>query len=443
MGAMRRRFALAAVLAAALGGCGDEQPAADAEARFETVLQDDALLLHRPAELRRTIRTLRALGAGRVRINAEWMQIAAHRDGPRSWENLDRAVKAVIDGGLKPMVDVGFFAPRWAGGPTSPDPRAFAGFAGELARRYPQVRLWTTWNEPNHPVFLQPQWRNGVPVAAHRYRRMHELAYAEIKKASQDNRVLMGGLTSMGGDGRGGIRPLRFLREMACVDDRLQPLKQPQCEGFEPLKADGFAIHPYVHKRKPTESLPHPDDVGIADLGRLSKLLAALADRGRIERRLDVYVTEFGYETDPPDPRRGVPLAAQAVYLQAAVAESLARPDVRMHSQFLLRDLRDDRLYQTGLVQPDGRIKPAFLSFPVSFSVRRGTGYGLVRPGRGRRRVCLERPDPERDRGSRRSASRPTPTAWCAGRASARAPGGCAGTGPESGRSTRCRRRAS
>ena len=90
-----RRAALVVLLAAALTGCGDERPAADAGPRFETVVQDDALLLHRPAELPRTIRTLKALGVDRVRITASFSQIAPTEDGRRNWSNLDRAVRAV------------------------------------------------------------------------------------------------------------------------------------------------------------------------------------------------------------------------------------------------------------------------------------------------------------------------------------------------------------
>jgi hypothetical protein len=223
---------------------------------------------------------------------------------------------------------------------------------------------------------------------------MHELGYAAIKRVSAENRVLMGGLSSIGSDGRGrtsAIRPLRFLREMACVDQRLRALARPECRGFRPLRADGFAHHPYMHRQAPDQPLPHPDSVGMADLGRLSRLLAQLAERGRIVGRLPVYVTEFGYETDPPDPGRGVSLQAQPDLLQRATAEALARPDVRMHAQFLLRDLPQDELYQTGLVEPGGRPKPALLVFPVHFAVRRGVGLGVVRPGAGRRRVALER----------------------------------------------------
>ena len=154
------------------------------------------------------------------------------------------------------MIDVGFYAPRWAGGPRSPDPEELAAFAKSLAERYPQVRLWTVWNEPNHPEFLQPQWSDGVPVAAHRYRRMHELAYEEIKRASEDNRVLIGGLTSIGSPRRGprdAIRPLRFLREMACVDARLRPLERPECDGLR--AAEGRRLrHPPLH----AQAAAHP-----------------------------------------------------------------------------------------------------------------------------------------------------------------------------------------
>ena len=70
------------------------------------------------------------------------------------------------------MLDLGFFAPRWAvqrggrGGRNvwRPSVREYRLYARAMARRYNgQVRLWTTWNEPNHGVFLRPQWvRSGA-----------------------------------------------------------------------------------------------------------------------------------------------------------------------------------------------------------------------------------------------------------------------------------------
>jgi hypothetical protein len=266
-----------------------------------------------------------------------------------------------------------------------------------VARRYPQVHLWTTWNEPNHTAFLLPQWqRRGqgwAPVAPHWYRSMHEQAYAAIKRVSRKNRLLVGGLTSIGARRPGAFRtipPLRFLREMACVDSSLRPLRTPECRDFHPLQADGFAFHPYMHKLPPETHLANPDSVGVSDLGRLSSLLRRLHDLGRIRSRLPLYITEFGYETDPPDPKRGVSLATQAIWLNRAAAIVYQRRDVRMFSQFLLQDVPQDPIYQTGLRLPDNRPKPSLLGFPLPFWIYGREATGRVRPGSGRRPVTLE-----------------------------------------------------
>ena len=82
------------------------------------------------------------------------------------------------------QIDLAFWAPRWAvaqrrraarrASATRPTPTEFARFAerrrAALLRRasptraarhatLPAVRLYTTWNEPNHPSFLAPQWK--------------------------------------------------------------------------------------------------------------------------------------------------------------------------------------------------------------------------------------------------------------------------------------------
>jgi hypothetical protein len=295
--------------------------------------------------------------------------------------------------GLAVMIDVAFWAPRWAvrradGAPErmrwQPSPREFGLFARALARRYtgrvedpvtgdslPAVRLWTTWNEPNHSAFLLPQWtreRGGwVPAAPHHYRAMHERAYEAIKRVSRRNRVLIGGLTSKGGGAPGPFRsltPLRFVRELACVDERLRPLRRPVCRSFRPLRADGFSHHPYSFSYGPGTPSRNPEWVAMADLDRLSGLIERLVRRGRIDRPLPLYITEYGFETDPPDGGRGVPLARQAAWLEQAAAIAAARPDTRMFAQFLLRDIGPGSAgYQTGLRFSDGRPKPSLRAF--------------------------------------------------------------------------------
>ena len=120
------------------------------------------------------------------------------------------------------MIDLAFFAPRWAvkrSGARNgrhvwrPSVREFGRFSRAIAERYsgrfrargerlPAVRLWTTWNEPNHRAFLRPQWEQVKgrwrPAAPHFYRRMHNAAYDQLKTVDGENRVLIGGLASFG-----------------------------------------------------------------------------------------------------------------------------------------------------------------------------------------------------------------------------------------------------
>ena len=422
----------------------------------ETVIQDDAALLYRSGtEVRESMDRIRELGIDRVRVTAAWGVIAPEsrsREKPRfdagdsnayrtdGWTRIDRVLREARRAGLKTMVDLAFHAPRWAAGGKrvektyrhNPSLLEFRRFVKAAAHRYrgdfpdpqdpgrslPAVHLWTTWNEPNHPSFLLPQWRRSrgrwVPASPHVYRGLHEAAYGVLKRSSRSNSVLIGGLAAVGGGRRGPrgrIAPLRFLRELACVDRRLRRLRVAECRRFRRLQADGFSHHPYSIGVAPARSSRHRDDVRIADLGRLDRLLGALKRRGRIAKRLPIYITEFGYETNPPDPTRGVSHAKQTAYLAHGAFLAWRSPRVRMHAQFLLRDLPANPLiaatsprrwhdYQSGLIEFGGALKPAFEAFKLPLwanATRRGDAhlFGQIRPGHGRRRVRIERRAPD------------------------------------------------
>jgi hypothetical protein len=436
---------LAAILLASTGATGPTG--------VETTLQDDAVLLHRSEqEVRRAAEQISELGADRVRLTASWSGLAPSpqsrtkpgapfdaadtRTYPQeALRRLDRAVEAVHDEKLAIQIDLAFWAPRWAVHKRSrqpgrqrylPNSADFAAFAKAIAKRYsghfsdpkhhvaklPAVELYTTWNEPNYEVFLRPQWvrtRGGGrrPFSPHVYRAMHEAAYAEIKSVNRANQVLIGGLAPTGSSvpGHGnGVPPLEFMRTMACVDTAMRPLRVPECRGAGPLHAEGFAMHPYSLGVAPGHSSSNPDNVYLADLGRLDALITALHGAGRIDREWPVYVTEYGYETRPPDPSAKYTPEQQARYLGWATFLAQSNPRVRMFAQFLLRDIdpggrptRND--FQTGLLYPDGRAKPAARAFKVPlFASYASDGntpglvlYGGVRPGAKQRRVRLER----------------------------------------------------
>lgn len=423
----------------------------------ETTVQDDATLLHRSdASTNRAIRQIRDLGADRVRITAGWSVLAPGarstarpdfdpgdtRTYPQAhFRTLDRAVHAADAHGLDVQIDLAFWAPRWAvrrGSPNpdrhrrAPDPAAFAAFAGAIADRYsgdfrdpangivfdlPEVELYTTWNEPNFPYFLQPQWRKTRtgyrPYSPHLYRPMHEQAYAQIKAVDPRNQVLIGGLAASGSrrPGRGSVAPLEFLRTLACVNERLAPLGVKECKGAKRLHADGFAMHPYSIGVPPGVGAEHPDDVYLADLDRLALLISQLHQRGRTDADWPIYVTEYGYETRPPDPKARFTPAQQADFLSWATYLAQTQPTVRMFAQFLLHDLGFPRSkpgadYQTGLLYADGEAKPAAQAFKLplfasALDAPDGTRgvllYGGVRPGSRRWIVRLERRAPGTD----------------------------------------------
>jgi hypothetical protein len=439
---------------------------------LETVLQDDAVFLHeRPADVRAAARQVAALGVDRVRITASWSDLAPaprsrHMPGgdfrptdsrtypPDRLRALDTAVKAVRDAGMAPQLDLAFWAPRWATRAPSKNrarqrtwivPERFAEFSRAVARRYsgevddpagpgklPAVDRYTTWNEPNHPSFLAPQWRSDGrggfrPASPHVYRAMHDLAYDAIKAVAPRSEVLLGGTASTGSTvpGRGGVPPLQFVRALACVDATLQPLDVDECRGFRPLRADGFAHHPYSRYTTPGASSANPDDVPIADTGRLSALLDQLAAAGRITGRLPIFQTEYGYETSQDDPFNApFDRDDQAAFLGWSTYLAWKDPHTRSMAQFLLRDIDPDesgrppgtrgfyRDWQSGLLTAAGHEKPALQAFKLPFWPEvDGEGdrrvvrlFGEVRPGRGRQVVLVERLDPGT------GAWRPVPT---------------------------------
>lgn len=417
---------------------GEEKPAAPV--RAVTMLQDDALFLHRPAAQRESgMRDLATLGVDWLRITAGWSVIApdpAAVRAPRfdardpaaypagAWDALDAAVRLADRHGLRTMIDVGFWAPRWAvSRPVAPaerqrwevDPDAFGQFAEAVARRYsghydglPGAAGFTVWSEPNYQIFLLPQRElsggTWVPASPRVYRAMVRAAVPAIRRAAPDAVVLIGATAPWAAgkadEATDGVAPLEFLRRLACVDDRLQPLRTRDCRDFKPLPGDGWSHHPYSMQAPPAVPDPAPGHARVAELGRLDELLGRLHAAGRTEERLPIYVTEYGYETNPPDP--GQPWTPEDQARLLPEAELLARrlvPGLRSWAQFELQDLgprhgvpASQRWsdFQTGLRFANGKAKPAFESFRLPLVVRAGEGgrvrlEGRVRPGSGRR----------------------------------------------------------
>src|SRR5215211_2689060 len=173
---------LARLVAAALAATALLPAVAQASTSMETGIADDAALLNEPNDARAAtaVKAWAALGIDDVRIFVQWQAIApglsattapAGFNGadPNSagynWSRVDRAVALVSAAGMRPLLVVTGPGPLWASqvpGRRSirykPRPDLFAQFARAAALRYAQATdRYILWNEPNLPLWLQPQ----------------------------------------------------------------------------------------------------------------------------------------------------------------------------------------------------------------------------------------------------------------------------------------------
>ncbi|MCY7301852.1 MAG: DUF5722 domain-containing protein, partial [Thermoleophilia bacterium] len=125
---------------------------------------------------------------------------------------------------------------------------------------------------------------------------------------------------------------------------------------------DAYAHHPYYGSPSETPATkPPPGKRGqsptAVTLGNFDVLTKEVA---RLYGNMRIWVTEYGYQTNPPDKQYGVSLALQALYLKQAWAKLAVNPRVDMMIWFLLRDeSRVSAGWQSGLYTVNGARKPA------------------------------------------------------------------------------------
>ena len=384
-------------------------------------MDDNRLLYRGNAVTDATLDELRDLGVDRVRVSLHWRAVAReHRSARRpkpaarydvaTLHAIEHVLRAGRARGIDVLVNVTGGAPLWATGrrnrrPVSlqyrPDVNEFRRFVRLLGRHFngrraPEVDAWSIWNEPNQGALLQPQWEGGKLTSPGIYRSLVRAALAGLRDADQeDDIVLLGETAPKGSDARtatSAVRPGPFLRDLFCLDADLLPLEG--CDWGDRFEVTGFAHHPYSIVSPPETPHPNPDDMTLADRDRLTRLLDAAASQGRIPPELPLWYTEYGYQTMPPDPYRGVSLADQAAWLVRAERMTFLDERVAAHTQFLMLDDvprdRPDRsrwgTYQSGLRFADGRKKPAWHAYRLGLDapnrVRLGESlrlWGFVR----------------------------------------------------------------
>jgi hypothetical protein len=450
-----RKILLATLLLLSLGA-----PAAHAASDQVSIIMDDDQLLYRGDVISaHTLVTARSLGADWVRATVLWrvvgqganlsnkeiallktkkLQDQARKQRARfkasdprtyptrNWDRYDNLVKEAQTLGMRVYFTVTGPGPSYAhnvappsqranAGTYKPKPSQFRAFVQAVGKRYsgtyrdengtrkalPRVSLWSLWNEPNQPGWLSPQWENGVPASPYLYRELYHAGHQGLELSGHGNDVILLGETSPLGSSqkgpRNGIRPIPFLRELACVAPNGTQYTGPaatarHCDDYArigPLKASGYAHHPYTKKGAPSVLPTNADDLTIANIGVLGPLLDQLSAQsgGKIPAAMPVLLTEFGYESDPPDPINGIPLIQQARYNELAEFQAYLNPRVKATTQFLIRDAapvthslvtgkankKGSRAYwftyQSGLYTLKGSAKPAAFAYAFPFVI--------------------------------------------------------------------------
>lgn len=402
---VRRLVLLAVLLLAGVGGAQAQALGLTLGFSADPVLTSDGAATA-------AIWTPRAVseGAGMVRVNVLWSQVAPSTPPPGfapanpssagyRWASVDAAVRNARSHGLQVLINISD-APTWAEGPGKPagtqpgtwkpSPGQFASFAEAAARRYdgrspdplrpgarlPRVKYWQPWDEPNLDYYLSPQWTRAgghwVPEGPAIYRQLLNAFYAAVKRVASSNFVVTAG-TAPYGDPPGGQRtpPVAFDRGLFCLANnaRLTPLACP-----DPPHLDAISHHPYGIEGPLWHAL-NPDDAAVPDIYKIARVLhAAERDRHVLPRGPKrLWATEISWDSSPPDPN-GVPIAEHAHWLEQALYV-LWRQGVDTVLWLQIVDSPPipsyDATYQAGLYYLNGQPKPAAQAFRFPFVIQR------------------------------------------------------------------------
>lgn len=285
------------------------------------------------------------------------------------WSRYDTAIERASAEGMQVLLTI-VGTPAWANGGGAPQeapasPATLRAFAYAAAQRYsgtlldtasgrvlPRVSLWLAWNEPNNPVFLRPQFvRSGgtwKPAAAAEYARICNAVYGGVHETGGPEQVACGATAPRGDNdptsSRPSMSPLAFLRAV---------------KRFGLRTFDAWAHHPYYGSPSETPA-SRPKGSSAVELGNIDSLISVMT---QLYGRKPIWITEYGFQTRPPDSFFGVSWKKQADYLRQAYEIARANPRIELFTWFLLQDSASPASWQSGLLTTDGRRKPAFAAF--------------------------------------------------------------------------------
>ncbi len=355
-------------------------------------------------------------------------------------------------------------APLWATGAGAPpgpsrlywEPSAaeYGQFVHAVAKRYsgryrpcpscaplPRVSFWEIWNEPNFGGDLAPQATSGstVSTSPKLYRSLLDAGWEALGSTGHgDDTIVIGSLSPRGFKGPASHRfpqglpgyfsttkPLQFLRTLYCLGSDYRALSgttaaalgcPTSASGSQRFRSDhpalfsasGFGIHPYPFDLPPDRVDSEDRDYAeLAQLPRLATTLDRLQQAYGSRTRLQIYNTEFGYITDPPNDtlhygRHFLSPAQAADYINWAEYLTWRNPRLATTMQYLLYDPAPTAGgFATGLLTDTGGQKATYGAYRMPLYLPGSTAapghplevWGCLRPAptvAGRQSVRIE-----------------------------------------------------
>jgi hypothetical protein len=284
-------------------------------------------------------------GSSIIRLLVQWNLAAPQRpanatnpfDPAYNFDDVDEAARMAQQADQEVMITISG-TPRWANGGKNPNamPRRindFRNFARAIASRYsgrftgfPFIRFWSIWNEPNLNLFLTPQFNaRGKSVAPANYARLAAAGIAGIKAGNPRAKVGVGETSARGRD-----------RHIEGLSDTHSPGKFAElvAKANPRLKFDAWTHHPYpFNPNSPPTQLVRWPNVSLKSLPRLNDSLKKWFNR----RSAEIWITEYGHQTKPPD-SFGISYAKQAAYVRQSIGLARSYPFVTMFIWFVYQD---------------------------------------------------------------------------------------------------------
>ena len=187
--------------------------------------------------------------------------------------------------------------------------------------------------------------------------------------------------------------PVPFLRAVYCVGPNLRPLSGGAASAFgcptsgpassfvaqhPGLFSSSYAHHPYGFEAAPNRRDPIRSYITLYNIPSFERTLNRIFGAYGQHRPggVPLYLTEWGFKTNPPNPYIRTTLSEQAAWLNQGEYMMWTEPYVKQYTQFLLLDSppkphtrKGSALYwstfQTGLEFQNGRPKPSYAAFRV------------------------------------------------------------------------------